>query len=281
MSRTKTSTYHGGKNAESGGTHGSVPGNNDRLDVRLINDTAGPKRLAITGEQVGNSRDQMNWIGGVHGEVHECLHDEEVKQAGILRLSPHVHAHLTTSAVNPDQQTFSGMVQPSHTEPDRIGNDVVTGSSLAIVPYTARDHHRVRLAACVPLPKRNETSFRFAVRSTRLVPCKGGENGPLTRLKWHENGSTSVSSGPFSGPNVTSLGHKKETIQVQECVILSTEQIAYAASKLHEEAEKNKALEATIANYKRERVLIYDAAMKQVSTLTIQTFLFVNARTMS
>lgn len=54
-------------------------------------------------------------------------------------------------------------------------------------------------------------------------------------------------------------------------VVISTEQAEQAARKLQLEAERNRVLENTIKKHKKERVIIFDAAMKQASTSEIMT----------
>ncbi|CAN0259132.1 unnamed protein product, partial [Ectocarpus sp. 13 AM-2016] len=73
-------------------------------------------------------------------------------------------------------------------------------------------------------------------------------------------------SGTQLGPVLPPLNVEggKERHQ-SKWMIVSKEQVEQSTEKMRDQAEKNKALETTVKSHKRERVLIYDAAMKQAA----------------
>lgn len=54
--------------------------------------------------------------------------------------------------------------------------------------------------------------------------------------------------------------------QRPEWVVVSVAQAEQAARRLRDQVNKTKELEVTVKKHKRERVLLYDAAMKQVGS---------------
>ncbi|CAM9152087.1 unnamed protein product [Hapterophycus canaliculatus] len=83
-------------------------------------------------------------------------------------------------------------------------------------------------------------------------------------------GESSISSGrsgsQLGGSTLQARSHARGRQERRsKWMIVSAEQVNGTAEKLRDQAEQNKLLESTIESHKRERVRIYDAAMKQAS----------------
>lgn len=89
------------------------------------------------------------------------------------------------------------------------------------------------------------------------------ENGIRSMLSEEEGGASVTVAGlgkSFSG-GPTVRGRRQRT----QWVVISAEQAEQAARRLRLETEKTKVLESTVQKHKRERIKIFDAAMKQAS----------------
>lgn len=77
--------------------------------------------------------------------------------------------------------------------------------------------------------------------------------------------SSHQGNGALPGPETTLCTERDaDDYRPSEWVVMSAAQVAETARKLELETEKNKALESTIQEQRRDRVIIYNAAMKHV-----------------
>lgn len=149
-----------------------------------------------------------------------------------------------------------------HLPTDQCGAAQVSPVELVNFTFTAKKHSPFNPLACpttsVPLhSSRNEAGPRGDGAAASSVPIgfSVGESTP-----------TSFSLGSRGGPVDRLDAARAWEGQRPEWVVISAEKAKQAAQKLRDEADKNRVLESTIKKHNRERVLIYDAAMKQVST---------------
>ncbi|CAB1114152.1 unnamed protein product [Ectocarpus sp. CCAP 1310/34] len=137
--------------------------------------------------------------------------------------------------------------------------------SLAIVPYSGGGaagqppcHHLFALL--------EECSGSHAQVLRDAALPHGSFGGLPTNTRLEKGNGLPAGSGTQLGPVLSPLNVEggKEHYQ-SKWMIVSKEQVEQTAKKMRDQAEKNKALETTVKSHKRERVLIYDAAMKQAA----------------
>lgn len=163
------------------------------------------------------------------------------------------------------------------------GNRVKCESSRAIVPYIGNGEY-----ATLQLPKRQQLyNFIYEGRdnstpgfdpvisriSASHPPSLVSEGGPSTNcqstaldLATYSSASDCPGSYPVIPPATATMPHDPEQ-RPDSWVVLSAAQAEQAAQKLRDQVQKTKELEGTVKRHKRERVLLYDAAMKQVDPL--------------
>lgn len=135
--------------------------------------------------------------------------------------------------------------------------------SLAIVPYSGGG--AAEQPPCHRLFTLLEEYSGSDAQVLRGAALPHGSFGGLTRSTRLEEGNVlPASSGTQLGPVLPPLNVEGGQEHQSKWMIVSKEQVEQTAEKMRDQAEKNKALETTVKSHKRERVLIYDAAMKQV-----------------
>ncbi|CAM9176054.1 unnamed protein product [Ectocarpus sp. 6 AP-2014] len=138
--------------------------------------------------------------------------------------------------------------------------------SLAIVPYSGGG--AAEQPPCHRLFTLLEECSGSDAQVLRGAALPHGSFGGLPRntRKLEEGNVLPAGSGTQLGPALPPLNVEggKERHQ-SKWMIVSKEQVEQTAEKMRDQAEKNKALETTVKSHKSERVLIYDAAMKQAA----------------
>lgn len=174
----------------------------------------------------------------------------------ITVLQAHLPASLETKPQKPNHGAVV-TVDPLH-DPSK--------SSQEIVPYIAPRRVHLpdpRLATLLPKEYNNTSPIfdRQVLRASdlpRRVLLRDSYDLPRG-VRFEESGTSH--RGPVLPRANIGEGQKE---QQSKWMIVSAEQVEQTAKKLREQAEENKGLEAAVQSHKRERVLIYDAAMKQV-----------------
>lgn len=207
--------------------------------------------------------------------------------------SPHPTTYRGATATGTPQQqtpkTRATVAESIHAGvPRRENNSVARESSRAIVLYTGGQHLPTDQCGAARVSPHELVNFTFTAqnvspfnplaRPTTSVPLHSSRNEARPRragaaassvpigFSEGESTTTSVSLGSRRGPVDRLDAVRAWEGQRPEWVVISAEKAEQAAQKLRDEADKNRVLESTIKKHNRERVLIYDAAMKQVST---------------
>ena len=159
----------------------------------------------------------------------------------------------------------------THDEARPGGSTIEQESSLAIVPYTGGRHLQ---AGCeMPglrcrlfnLTSNDQRGIRFAPTSSPVTASTADILSSGGREVSSDLAETRSLKRGFNSSSSNSLRQEERP----EWVVVSAEQAEHAARKLRSENEKNKTLQARLERHKRDRVLIYDAAMKQVKAMSM------------
>lgn len=169
------------------------------------------------------------------------------------------HIQLTGTSMGIDQN------------PSSLGGNNVEGkTSLAIVPYTGQGSHRLLS------PSVEEQYDAFSILHTAAGPHHMSQafRGLPGGVRLAESSISSESSGSQEGGSrlLARFNDQRGRERRSKWMIVSAEQVKHTAEKLRDQAEKNKVLESAIEGHKRERILIYDAAMKQVLVFVFVVF---------
>lgn len=214
---------------------------------------------------------QPNGSGDAY-EVGGEPHDGEDGTSCRLRSPHHDAARLAECTSNPWTGTT---VEPVHRAISLGGYSAKHDTSLAIVPYTGhqqlagRDvagHQSEHRLHTLISEEQRQFPFDSVARSLPFHVNVRGSDPPSdlvgqSVLPRQLNAEDSASASGCSGVLIDSRVEHR-----QEWVVMSSEQVEQVAKKLREKADQNKQLLSTMKRHKRERVLIYDAAMKEVST---------------
>ncbi|CAM9795518.1 unnamed protein product [Scytosiphon promiscuus] len=136
-------------------------------------------------------------------------------------------------------------------------------TSLEIVPYTGQGSHR--LLHLTPDKQNNGFSVLHNLAWPHFVSQDVRDMSGSVR-----RGESGISAGSlrpqYGGPMLVARSNVRGVEERRSnWMIVSAEQVEHTAEKLRHQAEKNKVLESAIEDHKRERILIYDAAMKQAA----------------
>lgn len=147
--------------------------------------------------------------------------------------------------------------EPTDLHPSGEGSGVVANDALLVAPTSLREDDPALRWENYQLARRDrggivshsESEEKLGTTHTVMTrhskPLEGGCPTPLL-------------------PSSNSIDRDLQT----EWVVMSVKKAEQAAKRLHLEVKKNKALESMVKRHKRDRVKIYDAAMKQASTKT-------------
>ncbi|CAM9308136.1 unnamed protein product [Ectocarpus fasciculatus] len=136
--------------------------------------------------------------------------------------------------------------------------------SLAIVPYSGGG--AAEQPPCHRLFTLLEEYNGSDAQVLRGAALPHGSFGGLPRsTRLEEGNDLPASSGTQLGPVLPPSNIEGGQEHQSKWMIVSKEQVEQTAEKMRDQAEKNKALETTVKSHKRERVLIYDAAMKNAA----------------
>lgn len=219
---------------------------------------------------------QRNISGGIH-QMNEPGQEGQADESTALRLPGPVLTSPgmgTAAARQQGRKMQATAAEPLHTT--SVGEGYVTCKrSLAIVPYVGSQplqcqpfnfmfkEQRDPPFDPVPIP----LHVLLRERSTPELLARTNINSSLAGCLNEKGRHTNpANSRLLCGTKVSRMNRDQEQ---QSWVVVSAQQAEQAAGKLRDEVAKNKALESTVKRHKRERVLIYDAAMKQVSTIIV------------
>lgn len=264
------------------------------------------QRFAFVGQQEEHLQGELSGADGIMTRANEPRHEKRTAGESVELQSPHPalapDSPKMKGAVAGERayklpSTSFTTVTPLNGVALVSRSNVKRETSLAIVPYI---NPQEKWGSCggdgaVKMPEHPLFDFTFEeqqglsfdppsmVRPTQVLPFgaivrdarspspTAGMSSKLRRSLVVDGGrvsKTSSRSGSLRGQLVAAqnAGRAREQRNRSEWVVLSAEQVEEAAKKLHEETEKNKTLESVVGKHKRDRVLIYDAAMKQVRT---------------
>lgn len=196
-----------------------------------------------------------NPSGGDDNEDNECYDEERGVTRGGPTSNPLLDATVrpritmpSTESQTPDQcRPMSDSTQ--NVTPPR-GPTVGSENSLAMVPYTGGPH----------LAGRETQRLPFRHRLSNLTP---DDQQGLRFDAFNSNGKETSMNMMVVSSLKRSANTPDQGGQTQ-WVVMSKEKAEEAAKKLQNETDKSKTLQAKLEKHKRDRVLIYNAAMKQV-----------------
>lgn len=275
---TPSSSHFGGSTSNHRlGNTGSIAEESRPHDVQREHDVPERQSVGPTVMQEAPSPSLLN--DEVHLQVNEPYEksSEGDAPAGLRSLPPalgNVEAKATTALHKANKTTT---LEPCDGAAFARGRRVTCESSRAIVPYTGGE------GAAAQLPKRQQYSFTYedhhsnstgfdpvlsclsALPPTSLVSEAGPSVNSPSRawdLTTFSSASNCSGSHPGTPPETASMPQNPE--QRPDWVVVSVAQAEQAARKLRDQVNKTNELEVTVKKHKRERVLLYDAAMKQV-----------------
>lgn len=275
-------SFGGSTNSSSSlGSTGSMPENSNPHCAQREHDAPERQSVGSSRMQKAPSPGLLNGNDGVHLQLNgpsyekstdgdapaelRSLHSAPRDMEAMTTMAPHHVNKLRTTALDPcDDATFAR------------GSRVTCESSRAIVPYIGGE-------GISQLPKRQLYSFiyddyhstitGFDPVVSRLLalppPALGSEVGPPTNcpsrapnLTTRSSSSDCSGSHPRTPPATATMPQNPD--QRPDWVVVPVAQAEQAARKLRDQVNKTKELEVAVKKHKRERVLLYDAAMKQV-----------------
>lgn len=267
-----------------GGTTGTLAKNSHPRGAQRKHYAPGGQVVASSGMSEAPSPGLPNGNDGVYREVSKsCMESAEDDDPAGLR-SPHpalgnVEATATTGSPQANKLGTTPL-EPCDGAIFASGNRVKCGSSRAIVPYIGDGE-----CAALQLPKSQELyHFFYEGRESNIPgfdpvfsrllathpPSVVGEGDPSINcqstaldLAVYSSASGYPGSHPGTPPATATMPQSPEQ-RPENWVVLSAAQAEQAARNLRDQVRKTKELEGTVKKHERERVLLYDAVMKQV-----------------
>lgn len=276
--------FGGSTNSSRLGSTGSIADNPNPHGTQREHGDPEFQNIGHSGMQEAPSQGLENGIDGGHRQVNEpsceesAVGDEPADLRSLYSVPDSVKAKATT-ALSQAGKLQATTLEPCDGATFARGSRVRCENSRTIVPYMGGEE-------TAQLPKRQLYKLIFADHHSIITgfdpvvsrlsalppPALGSERGGSTNcpssdlnLTTYRIGSDCSGSRPEMSPATATATMPQNPEQRPGWVVLSAAQAEQAARKLRDQLNKTKELEGTVKKHKRERVLLYDAAMKQVS----------------
>ena len=270
-------------NSSRRGSTGSIADNSDPHGARREHSAPEGQDIGYSGMQKAPSPGLLDGSDGGHRQVNESSYEEsavgdEPAELRFMRRAPGSTGAKATTAQPQAGKLRTTTLGPCDGAIFARGSRVRCEDSRAIVPYIGGEE-------TAQLPKRQLYSLIFEDHHDKITgfdpvvsrlsalppPSLGNEAGPSTNcpssdlnLTTYRIGSDCSGSHPEISPSTATATMPQNPEQRPGWVVVSAAQAEQAARKLRDQLNKTKELEVTVKKHKRERVLLYDAAMKQV-----------------
>lgn len=277
--------FGGSTNSSRLGSTGSTADNFNLHGAQREHGAPERQNIGSPGTQEAPSPGLPNGNDGGHRQVSEPSYEESAAgdvpaELRSLHPAPGSLEAKATMALPQANKLWTTTLDPCDGATFARGSRVRCESSRAIVPYMGGGDPE-------KLPKRqlynfiyedhpgSNTGFDPVVSRLSALPppSLGSDAGPSTNcppsalnLTTYRSAPDCSGSHPETSPAAETATMPRNPEQRPDWVVVSAAQAEQAARKLRAQVNKTKELEVTVKKHKRERVLLYDAAMKQVGS---------------